>query len=145
MIPVTCGSYYSRTHLPPAARASFFLVDVKRATTQYKAWCDGEDDSQRALGSVFHLLDRLQMLDPDEQTVSIVLGKLAYPASKKQVGIHFTRLEVQCGFAGEVQLLLRFPGTENTRKCDILIALWCTAAVGVHCLPIDRIPTVQCK
>ncbi|CAM9206080.1 unnamed protein product [Ectocarpus fasciculatus] len=39
-----------------------------QAAKEYWAWREGEDDSQRALGSVFHLLDRLQLLEPDQQT-----------------------------------------------------------------------------
>lgn len=36
---------------------------------QYQGWCQGEEDSQRALGSVCHLLDRLRMLEPGHEQV----------------------------------------------------------------------------
>ncbi|CAN0294763.1 unnamed protein product [Pylaiella littoralis] len=48
-----------------------------QAAKEYRAWREGEDDSQRALGSAFHLLDRLRILQPDGETGgNISLGGL---------------------------------------------------------------------
>ncbi|CBJ30462.1 expressed unknown protein [Ectocarpus siliculosus] len=67
-----------------------------QAAKEYWAWREGENDSQRALGSVFHLLDRLQLFEPDQQTGGDVnLGGLEKLPGCRELLIlkHTTELE----------------------------------------------------
>ncbi|CAM9712012.1 unnamed protein product, partial [Sphacelaria rigidula] len=49
-----------------------------QAAKEYQGWCQGEEDSRKALGSVCHLLDRLRMLEPGlHQDGDGMLGGLA--------------------------------------------------------------------
>eukprot|EP00904_Undaria_pinnatifida_P004249 jgi/Undpi1/13825/HiC_scaffold_9.g03476.m1 len=67
-----------------------------QAAKEYQAWCEGEDDSQRALGSVFHLLDRLQMLKPDQKAdAGVNLGGLEHLPACRALLIRKHTIEVE--------------------------------------------------
>ncbi|CAM9830855.1 unnamed protein product [Scytosiphon promiscuus] len=67
-----------------------------QAAKEYWAWREGEDDSQRALGSVFHLLDRLRMLEPSpEQGSDGNLGGLEHLPGCRQLLIRKHTIELE--------------------------------------------------
>ncbi|CAB1118071.1 unnamed protein product [Ectocarpus sp. CCAP 1310/34] len=67
-----------------------------QAAKEYWAWRKGEGDSQRALGSAFHLIDRLQLFEPDQQTGGdINLGGLEKLPGCRELLIHKHTTELE--------------------------------------------------
>ncbi|CAM9138501.1 unnamed protein product, partial [Hapterophycus canaliculatus] len=67
-----------------------------QAAKEYWAWREGEDDSQRAMGSAFHLLERLRMLEPGpEQGSGVNLGGLEHLPGCRQLLIRKHNVELE--------------------------------------------------